>query len=140
MGRYRFGGTENFQSPFRAGIDIEDYQLLPLVKALQMPRVCLLIADDVGLGKTVEAGLIAQELVLRNQARKILVVCPPSLCVKWQREMREQFGLNFQIVNTEEGAEAQTRTGGGGQPVPIPPASYRFNGVDQVRVPNALVR
>ena len=91
-----------FQSPFRAGIDIEDYQLLPLVKALRMPRVCLLIADDVGLGKTVEAGLIAQELVLRNQARKILVVCPPSLCVKWQREMREQFGLNFQIVNTEE--------------------------------------
>lgn len=91
-----------FQSPFRAGIDIEDYQLLPLVKALQMPRVCLLIADDVGLGKTVEAGLIAQELVLRNQARKILVVCPPSLCMKWQREMREQFGLNFQIVNTEE--------------------------------------
>ena len=91
-----------FQSPFRAGIDIEDYQLLPLVKALTMPRVCMLIADDVGLGKTVEAGLIAQELVLRNQARKILVVCPPSLCVKWQREMREQFGLNFHIVNTEE--------------------------------------
>ena len=57
-----------FQSPFRAGIDIEDYQLLPLVEALRMPRVSLLIADDVGLGKTVEAGLIAQELVLRNQA------------------------------------------------------------------------
>ena len=89
-----------FQSPFRAGIDIEDYQLLPLVKALRMPRVNLLIADDVGLGKTVEAGLIAQELVLRNQAQKILVVCPPSLCLKWQREMREQFGLEFEIVDT----------------------------------------
>ena len=90
-----------FQSPFRAGIDIEDYQLLPLVEALRMPRVGLLIADDVGLGKTVEAGLIAQELVLRNQARKILVVCPPSLCQKWQREMREQFGLGFEIVDTD---------------------------------------
>ncbi len=90
-----------FQSPFRAGIDIEDYQLLPLVKSLRMPRVNLLIADDVGLGKTVEAGLIAQELVLRNQAQKILVVCPPSLCQKWQREMREQFGLGFEIVDTD---------------------------------------
>jgi SNF2 family DNA or RNA helicase len=90
-----------FQSPFRAGIDIEDYQLLPLVEALRMPRVSLLIADDVGLGKTVEAGLIAQELVLRNQAQKILVVCPPSLCRKWQREMREQFGLGFEVVDTE---------------------------------------
>ena len=90
-----------FQSPFRAGIDIEDYQLLPLVRALRMPRVNLLIADDVGLGKTVEAGLIAQELVLRNQARRILVVCPPSLCLKWQREMREQFGLGFEIVDTD---------------------------------------
>lgn len=58
-----------FQSPFRAGIDINDYQLLPLVKALAMPRVSLLIADDVGLGKTIEAGLIAEELVLRGQVR-----------------------------------------------------------------------
>ena len=91
----------SFQSPFRAGIDIEDYQLLPLVRALRMPRVGLLIADDVGLGKTVEAGLIAQELVLRNQAHKILVVCPPSLCRKWQREMREQFGLRFEVVDTD---------------------------------------
>ena len=90
-----------FQSPFRAGIDIEDYQLLPLVRALRMPRVSMLIADDVGLGKTVEAGLITQELVLRNQAQRILVVCPPSLCLKWRREMREQFGLSFEIVDTD---------------------------------------
>lgn len=90
-----------FQSPFRSGIDIEDYQLLPLVEALRMPRVAMLIADDVGLGKTIEAGLIAQELVLRNQAQKILVVCPPSLCRKWQREMREKFGLGFEVVDTD---------------------------------------
>lgn len=90
-----------FQAPFRAGIDIEHYQLLPLVKALDMPRVSLLIADDVGMGKTIEAGLIAEELVLRNQVRKILVVCPPSLCGKWQREMRDRFGLGFEIVNRD---------------------------------------
>ena len=105
-----------FQSPFRAGIDIEDYQLLPLVRALRMPRVGLLIADDVGLGKTVEAGLIAQELVLRNQARKILVVCPPSLCAKWQREMREQFGLGFEIINAERVRRLRRERGVGVNP------------------------
>lgn len=105
-----------FQSPFRAGIDIEDYQLLPLVKALRMPRVSLLIADDVGLGKTVEAGLIAQELVLRNQAQKILVVCPPSLCLKWQREMREQFGLGFEIVDTDHVHRLRRQRGVGVNP------------------------
>ena len=105
-----------FQSPFRAGIDIEDYQLLPLVKALRMPRVSLLIADDVGLGKTVEAGLIAQELVLRNQANKILVVCPPSLCGKWQREMREQFGLGFEVVDTDHVRRLRRERGVGVNP------------------------
>ena len=105
-----------FQSPFRAGIDIEDYQLLPLVEALRMPRVSLLIADDVGLGKTVEAGLIAQELVLRNQAQKILVVCPPSLCRKWQREMSEQFGLAFQIVDAEHVRQLRRERGVGVNP------------------------
>ena len=67
------------QSPFRSGIDIEDYQLDPVVRALNLPRVNLLIADDVGLGKTIETGLVAQELILRHRARTILVVClPPS--------------------------------------------------------------
>lgn len=90
-----------FQAPFRAGIDIEHYQLLPLVKALAMPRVTMLIADDVGLGKTIEAGLIAEELFLRNQVKKILVVCPPSLCGKWKSEMEEKFGLGFAVVDTD---------------------------------------
>ncbi len=58
-----------FQSPFRAGIRIDAYQLEPLRKALLLPRVNLFIADDVGLGKTIEAGLIARELLLRKKAR-----------------------------------------------------------------------
>ncbi|MCT7992557.1 DISARM system SNF2-like helicase DrmD [Laspinema olomoucense] len=89
------------QSPFRSGIDIEDYQLDPVVRAIQMPRVNLLIADDVGLGKTIEAGLVAQELILRQRSRRILIVCPSSLQVQWQEQMRDKFGLDFRIVNSD---------------------------------------
>lgn len=89
------------QAPFRSGITIEDYQLDPVVRALGMPRANLLIADDVGLGKTIEAGLVVQELLLRHRARTVLVVCPAGLCVKWQEEMRDRFGLEFRIVNTD---------------------------------------
>ena len=90
------------QAPFRSGIAIEDYQLDPVVRALGMPRANLLIADDVGLGKTIEAGLVVQELLLRHRARTVVVVClPAGLCVKWQEEMRDRFGLEFRIVNTD---------------------------------------
>src|SRR5208283_4760580 len=75
------------QAPFRSGITIEDYQLDPVVRALGMARVNLLIADDVGLGKTIEAGLIAQEMILRHRVRSVLILCPPHLCTKWQLEM-----------------------------------------------------
>jgi SNF2 family DNA or RNA helicase len=89
------------QAPFRSGITIEDYQLDPLVRAIQMPRANLLIADDVGLGKTIETGLILQELLLRNRARTALVVCPSALQVQWQDQMRDKFGLEFHIVDSE---------------------------------------
>jgi superfamily II DNA or RNA helicase len=89
------------QAPFRSGIAIEDYQLDPVVRALQMPRVNLLIADDVGLGKTIEAGLVVQELLLRHRARRILIVCPSALQIQWRDQMREKFGLEFRIVDSE---------------------------------------
>lgn len=92
--------VRNVQSPFRSGIDIEDYQLDPVVRAVQMPRVNLLIADDVGLGKTIEAGLVAQELILRQRARRILIVCPSALQVQWQEQMRDKFGLDFRVVDS----------------------------------------
>src|SRR5207302_4901753 len=76
-----------FHAPFRSGIEIEDYQLDPLVRAVQMPRVNLLIADAVGLGKTIEAGLIVQELIFRNRVRTALIVCPASLQIQWREEM-----------------------------------------------------
>ena len=68
-----------FQAPFRAGIRLDAYQLVPLRKALRLPRVNLLIADDVGLGKTIEAGLIARELLLRRRIDFVVVVGPPSM-------------------------------------------------------------
>jgi hypothetical protein len=71
-----------FQAPFRAGIRLEAYQLEPLRKALLLPRVNLFIADDVGLGKTIEAALIARELLLRKKVREIVVACPPSMLLQ----------------------------------------------------------
>ena len=92
--------VKNVQSPFRSGIDIEDYQLDPVVRAVQMPRVNLLIADDVGLGKTIEAGMVILELIIRHRAQRVMVVCPAGLQVQWQTQMRDKFGLDFRIVDT----------------------------------------
>ena len=90
----------SLQAPFRSGIDIEDYQLDPLVRAIQMPRANLLIADDVGLGKTIESGLVIQELIVRNRARTVLIVCPAGLQTHWRDQMRDKFGLEFRIVDS----------------------------------------
>ena len=73
------GDRDLFQAPFRAGIQLNAYQLLPLRKALRLPRVNLLIADDVGLGKTIEAGLILRELLLRRRIDLIVVAAPKGV-------------------------------------------------------------
>ena len=90
-----------FQAPFRAGIRIDAYQLEPLRKALRLPRVNLFIADDVGLGKTIEAGLIASELLMRRRVREIVISCPPSMLTQWRDEMESRFGLTFEILNRD---------------------------------------
>ena len=102
----RWGAITNadldaLQAPFRSGAIVEDYQLDPVVRALQMPRVNLLLADDVGLGKTIEAGFVVQELLLRHRARTVLVLCPASLQTKWQEELRGKFGLEFRILDSQ---------------------------------------
>jgi superfamily II DNA/RNA helicase len=102
----RWGAATNadrghLQAPFRSGVSIEDYQLDPLVRSIDMSRVNLLIADDVGLGKTIEAGLVVQEMMIRHRVRTVLVLCPASLQEKWQAEMDEKFGLDFQIIDTD---------------------------------------
>src|SRR3989337_1099589 len=65
-----------------------------------IPRVNRLIADDVGLGKTIEAGMVGLELIIRHRARKILVVCPSALQIQWRDQMRDKFGLDFRIVDS----------------------------------------
>ena len=105
-----------FQAPLRAGIDVKPYQLEPLRKALRMPRVALFIADDVGLGKTIEAGLILRELLLRQKVRRVVVVAPPSVLLQWQGEMESRFGLPFQVMNREYVSRMRRERGWGINP------------------------
>ena len=104
------------QAPFRAGIRLDAYQLLPLRKALRLPRVNLLIADDVGLGKTIEAGLILRELLLRRRIDFTVVAAPPSMTLQWQDELEAKFGLAFTIIDRERVAELRRLRGFGVNP------------------------
>ncbi len=90
-----------FQAPYRAGIRIDAYQLEPLRKALLLPRVNLFIADDVGLGKTIEAGLIVRELLMRQRVRRIVVAAPPSVVLQWKEELEQRFGLTFVVFDRD---------------------------------------
>ncbi|QPL04591.1 MULTISPECIES: DISARM system SNF2-like helicase DrmD [Actinomyces] len=110
-----------FQAPFRSGATLEPYQLEPLRRALAAPRTNLLLADDVGLGKTIEAGLVVQELLLRHRARSVIIVCPPSLALKWRDEMREKFGLDFVIVDSARMASDRRTYGLAANPLRLHP-------------------
>jgi superfamily II DNA or RNA helicase len=90
-----------FQAPYRAGIDVQAYQLEPLRMALHLPRVNLFIADDVGLGKTIEAGLILRELIMRQKVRRVVVAAPPSVVLQWRDELDHRFGLSFAVVDRD---------------------------------------
>ena len=105
-----------FQSPFRAGIRLDAYQLEPLRKALRLPRVNLFIADDVGLGKTIEAGLIARELLLRKKVKEIVVSCPPSMLLQWKEELEARFGLTFEILDKDYMKDVRRERGFGVNP------------------------
>ncbi|MCL4079458.1 DISARM system SNF2-like helicase DrmD [Coriobacteriia bacterium Es71-Z0120] len=104
-------GRLPFRSPFHAAVEVDDYQLVPLLKALRMPRVRLLIADDVGLGKTVEAGLILSELLIRRRIQRVLILTPASLRLQWRDEMREKFSLSFELVDREQTEQLRRRLG-----------------------------
>ena len=93
-------------------VAIEAYQRVPLLRALDMVRPRLLLADGVGLGKTIQAGLIAAELLVRRRAHRILIVCPPGpLLRQWEQEMRVRFGLRFTVDRRQRRACGSARRG-----------------------------
>ena len=97
-------------------VRIEPYQLVPLMRALELPRPRLLLADGVGLGKTIEAGLIACELIARRRAHRVLVVAPAGpLLVQWAQEMRQRFGLRFTVDHRCRVIAAATAKAGAGR-------------------------
>lgn len=93
-------GAGPFRSFGNIAVEPRAYQLVPLLMALKMETVRLLIADDVGIGKTIEAGLIARELIDRGEIRRVAVLCPPHLCDQWQEELAAKFGIQTEIVRT----------------------------------------
>ena len=105
-----------FQSPYRAGIEVKAFQLEPLRKALLMPRVNLFIADSVGLGKTIEAGLILRELLMRQKVRRTVICCPPSVVRQWKDEMEQRFGLTFMIYDRDYVTAKRQERGYGANP------------------------
>jgi superfamily II DNA or RNA helicase len=113
--------TKTLQAPLRSGITVEEYQLEPVARAIEAPRVNLLLADDVGLGKTIEAGLVALELLLRHRAKRIMVVCPPGLMLKWQDELAEKFGLTFEIVDSAKLNQLRRSHGSAANPFRVYP-------------------
>jgi superfamily II DNA or RNA helicase len=87
-----------FRSFGRIAVEPRPYQLVPLLMALKLDPIRLLIADDVGIGKTVEALLIAREMLDRGEIQKLAVVCPPHLAEQWQVEMRTKFHIDAKLV------------------------------------------
>jgi superfamily II DNA or RNA helicase len=97
--RIGFRGTAGpFRSLARLAVEPRAYQLVPLLMALRQDTVRMLISDDVGIGKTVEAGLVAAELLEQGDARGLAVLCGPALAEQWQRELHSKFGIHAELV------------------------------------------
>lgn len=94
--------SDNLYALYSSRIKFEVYQFRPLVKFLSNPDYRLLIADEVGLGKTIEAGIILQELRARHEVSKVLIVCPSSLRSKWKDEMRMRFDETFDVLDAQK--------------------------------------
>ena len=95
-------GAGPFRSVGRLSVTPRPYQYVPLVVALRLNPVRMLIADDVGVGKTIEAGIVARELLDRRIVRRIGVLCPPHLCNQWHQELRDKFGIETAIAQSSQ--------------------------------------
>ncbi len=112
-------GATPFRSLGRISIRPRVYQFVPLLMALRLDPVRLLIADDVGVGKTIEALLVARELLDRGEVRRICVLCPPALCDQWQKELAEKFNLEAVVVRAGTVGQLDRRKTG-------PDSIYRY--------------
>lgn len=93
-------GAGPFRALGRINVEPRAYQLVPLLMALKHEVIRLLIADDVGIGKTIEAGLIAREMLDRGEIQRFTVLCPPHLCEQWQEELQRKFNIRAEVVTT----------------------------------------
>lgn len=100
-------GAGPFRSFGNLNVEPRPYQLAPLLLALKLDPVRLLIADDVGVGKTIEAGLIARELIDRGEIERLTVICPPHLCEQWQQELAEKFNVEAEVVRSGTAARLE---------------------------------
>jgi superfamily II DNA or RNA helicase len=102
-------GAGPFRSMGHLSFYPRPYQLVPLLMALRLNPVRMLIADDVGIGKTIESALIARELLDRGEIGRIAVVCPPYLCDQWQRELLIKFNISAEVINTRTLAKLERK-------------------------------
>lgn len=95
-------GFRSSAGPFRCfgkiAVEPRPYQLVPLLMALKLDPVRILISDDVGVGKTIEALLVARELLDRNECQRMTVLCPPHLAEQWQKEITDKFHIQAELV------------------------------------------
>ncbi|TIV59108.1 DEAD/DEAH box helicase [Mesorhizobium sp.] len=100
-------GAGPFRSAARLSFEPRAYQLVPLMMALRLPIVRLLVADDVGIGKTIEAGLVLREFIDRGEVERFSVLCPPHLVDQWTGELKEKFDIDAAAVTSSSAARLE---------------------------------
>lgn len=126
-------GTAPLLSLQRSRVIPQNYQLVPVVMALEMPKVRMLIADDVGLGKTIEAGLIITELLARQRASRLLVICPANLREQWREALDYFFHIDAKVISTRHKREMERELPPGANPWEYYP--YLITSMDYAKLP-----
>ena len=100
-------GAGPFRSAAKLGFEPRAYQLVPLLMALRLPTIRLMIADDVGIGKTIEAGLVLRELIDRGEIDSFSILCPPHLVEQWTTELHLKFDIDAVPVTASSAARLE---------------------------------
>jgi SNF2 family DNA or RNA helicase len=102
-------GATPLRSLGRVSIRPRTYQFVPLLMALRLDTIRMLIADDIGVGKTIEGLLIVREMLDRGEIKSLCVLCPPYLCEQWQKELNEKFNLDAVIIRSGTVSQLERR-------------------------------